>query len=206
MSRGESVRARMARAVLRLFGWTVVQELPPEDRYVVVVAPHTSNWDFPVGILAREAMELDARWVGKKALFRFPFGPIMRALGGVSVDRSRSQNFVEQVVERMRREEEFVLVITPEGTRSRMERWRTGFYYIALEAEVPVALAFLDFGRKRVGVGGWIRPTGDLEADMERIRDFYQGMEAKRPELMGPVRTTAPERDDAAARGEEPAG
>lgn len=204
MSPKESVRARLARAVLRLFGWTVVKELPPEDRYVVVVAPHTSNWDFPVGMLARKAMELDARWVGKKSLFRFPFGPIMRALGGVSVDRSRPQNFVGQVVERMCSEEDFVLVITPEGTRSRTERWKTGFYYIAQGAEVPVALAFLDFGRKRVGVGDWFWPSGDLEADMDRIRDFYEGMEAKRPDLMGPVRASR-ERDDAPARG-EPAG
>lgn len=182
------LRARLARALLRLLGWELEARLPPDPRYVVVVAPHTSNWDFPVGLLAREGMEMDARWVGKKALFRFPHGPIMRALGGVPVDRSRSQNFVDQVVERMRREDEFVLVITPEGTRSRMERWKTGFYYIALGAEVPIALAFVDFGRKRVGVGGWIRPSGDLSSDMERIRDFYRDKTGKRPELQGPVR------------------
>ena len=107
------------------------------------------------------------------------------------MDRSVSQNFVEQVAERMRSEEAFVLVITPEGTRSRVERWKTGFYYIALEADVPIALAFLDFGRKRVGVGGWIRPTGDLESDMERIREFYADKTGKRPQLVGPIRTSA---------------
>lgn len=190
MSRTGRLRARLARAVLRLFGWEVVDRRPPEPRYVVVVAPHTSNWDFPVGILARSAMGMDGRWVGKKSLFRFPLGPIMRALGGVPVDRSVSQNFVGQVAERMRSEEAFVLVITPEGTRSRVERWKTGFYYIALEADVPIALAFLDFERKRVGVGGWIRPTGDLESDMDRIREFYADKTGKRPELTGPVRAS----------------
>lgn len=170
----------------------MVDELPPDPRYVAIGAPHTSNWDFPVAILTMAALEMDARWVGKHTLFRWPFGPLMRALGGVPVDRRKSQNFVQQVVERMRSESEFVLVIAPEGTRSRTRRWKTGFYHIAHGSEVPIALGFLDFARRRAGIGGWFRPSGDLEADMTRIREFYADKTGKRPEQEGPVRVRSP--------------
>lgn len=192
MSGRRSLRARLARAVLRLVGWSVVDELPPDPRYVAIGAPHTSNWDFPVAILTMAALEMDARWVGKHTLFRWPFGPLMRALGGVPVDRRKSQNFVQQVVERMRSESEFVLVIAPEGTRSRTRRWKTGFYHIAHGSEVPIALGFLDFARRRAGIGGWFRPSGDLEADMKRIREFYADKTGKRPEQEGPIRVRSP--------------
>lgn len=190
--REEPPGQRAARWILELLGWTVEARLPPVSRYVVIGAPHTTNWDLPVALLAMPAMGFRGRWVAKHTIFRGPLGPIMRALGGIPVDRRKSQNFVEQVVERMLEEEEFVLVIAPEGTRSRTERWKTGFYYIALGAEVPIALGYVNYPRKRVGVGGWFTPSGDLEADMERIREFYADKVGKRPEKKSEIRVSGP--------------
>lgn len=190
--REEPPGQRAARWILELLGWTVEARLPPVSRYVVIGAPHTTNWDLPVALLAMPAMGFRGRWVAKHTIFRGPLGPLMRALGGIPVDRRKSQNFVEQVVERMLEEEEFVVVIAPEGTRSRTECWKTGFYYIALGAEVPIALGYVNYPRKRVGVGGWFTPSGDLEADMERIREFYADKVGKRPEKKSEIRVSDP--------------
>lgn len=195
MARSSSLRERAGRLVLGLFGWSVEDRLPPASRYVCIGAPHTSNWDLPVGLGAMLALDLPARWVGKHTLFRGPMGPLMRSVGGVPVDRTVSQDFVSQVADRFRRAEErdepFVLVIAPEGTRSPADRWRTGFYHIAREAGVPIALGYADYPSRRTGVGGWIEPSGDLEADMEEIRAFYADKTGKRPGKQGPVRTSA---------------
>lgn len=191
----ESAARRLGRSLLRLAGWSVEERLPPHRRYVCIGAPHTSNWDLAVGLAAMLALGFPPRWVGKHTLFRGPMGPLMRALGGVPVDRRMSQDFVQQVVDRFRRAEErdehFVLVIAPEGTRSHTERWKTGFYHIARQAGVPIALGYADYGERRVGVGGWIEPSGDVEADMEEIRAFYDARRGKRPGKQGPIRASA---------------
>lgn len=194
-----TLRQRIGRGLLRLFGWSVEERLPPVPRYVCIGAPHTTNWDLPVGLAAMLALGIPPRWVGKHTLFRGPLGPVMRALGGVPVNRRVSQDFVSQVVERFREAEErgepFVLVIAPEGTRSHTERWKTGFYHIARQADVPIALGYADYPSRRTGVGGWIEPGGDLEADMEadmeEIRAFYEGKRGRRPGKQGPVRASA---------------
>lgn len=191
--RDQSLGQRAARWILALLGWSVEARLPPAPRYVVIGAPHTTNWDLPLALLAMPAMGFRGRWVAKHTIFRGPLGPLMRSLGGIPVDRRKRQNFVEQVADRMLEEEEFVLVIAPEGTRSWTGRWKTGFYYIALGAEVPIALGYADYPRKRVGVGGWFMPSGDLEADMDRIREFYADKEGKRPEKKSAIRVSAPE-------------
>lgn len=190
-----TLRRRLGRTLLRLFGWRVDGRLPPAPRYVCIGAPHTTNWDLPVGLAAMLALGFPPRWVGKHTIFRGPAGPIMRALGGIPVDRRVSQDFVGQVVDRFRRaerrEEPFVLVIAPEGTRSPAARWKTGFYHIAREAGVPIALGYADYPSRRTGVGGWLEPSGDLQADMEEIRAFYADKRGKRPERQGPVRASA---------------
>lgn len=194
-SAGRSRGQRIGRALLGLFGWSVEERLPSAPRYVCIGAPHTSNWDLPVGLAAMLALGLPPRWVGKHTLFRPPLGPVMRALGGVPVDRTVSQDFVGQVVDRFRlaeeRGERFVLVIAPEGTRSPAPRWKTGFYHIARQAGVPIALGYADYRKRRTGVGGWIEPSGDLEEDMEELRRFYADRTGKRPGNQGPIRASA---------------
>lgn len=183
------MRASLARLLLRLAGWRVRYEGPAHRRYVLIGWPHTSNWDFPVAILALWAMEIPGRWVGKHTLFRGPAGPLMRALGGIPLDREATTDFVSQVVGWYREREELVVVISPEGTRSRTNRWRTGFYYIARGARVPIALAYMDWGRREVGVGETFLPGEDLETDMERIRAFYAGRRGLRHGNASPIRT-----------------
>jgi 1-acyl-sn-glycerol-3-phosphate acyltransferase len=179
--------------ILRLLGWRIEMDLPAESKYVLVVAPHTSNWDFAIGIMTAWAIGLPKpRWIGKHTLFKPPFGWIMYQWGGIPVDRSRSQKLVEQVAEHFAREDVFLLALAPEGTRRRTEFWRSGFYYIALSAQVPIVLAFLDFRRKVVGTGPVIRPTGNLEADFEIIREFYSTVQGKYPERQGEIRLRTP--------------
>lgn len=161
---------------------------PPSKKYVLIGAPHTSNWDFVVGLLALWALGIRARWLGKKELFKPPLGLLMRLLGGIPVDRSRRNNLVDQVAEVFRREEEIAILITPEGTRGKAPYWRTGFYHMALKAGVPIALGYVDFRRKEVGIGAYLWPTGDLRRDFEAIRAFYQDKTGLRPEKQGPIR------------------
>ncbi len=161
---------------------------PPSRKYVLIGAPHTSNWDFVVGLLALWALGIRARWLGKKELFKPPLGLLMRLLGGIPVDRSRRSNLVDQVAEILAREEEIAILITPEGTRGKAPYWRTGFYHMALKAGVPIALGYADFRRKEVGIGAYLWPTGDLRRDFEAIRAFYQDKTGLRPEKQGPIR------------------
>ncbi|BDG21777.1 lysophospholipid acyltransferase family protein [Thermus thermophilus] len=179
---------KLARFLLRLFGWELKVAPPPSRKYVLIGAPHTSNWDFVVGLLALWGARIRARWLGKKELFKPPLGLLMRLLGGIPVDRSRRSNLVDQVAEILAREEEIAILITPEGTRGKAPYWRTGFYYMALKAGVPIALGYADFRRKEVGIGAYLWPTGDLRRDFEAIRAFYQDKTGLRPEKQGPIR------------------
>ncbi|BFH75500.1 lysophospholipid acyltransferase family protein [Thermus thermophilus] len=178
---------KLARFLLRLFGWELKVAPPPSRKYVLIGAPHTSNWDFVVGLLALWGARIRARWLGKKELFKPPLGYLMRALGGIPVDRSRREGLVDQVAQVLR-EREVAVLITPEGTRGKAPYWRTGFYYMALKAGVPIALGYADFRRKEVGIGAYLWPTGDLRRDFEAIRAFYQDKTGLRPEKQGPIR------------------
>lgn len=178
--------------ILKLIGWRMVGRVPA-DRCVVIGAPHTSNWDFPLALLAFWSLPIEARWVGKHTLFRPPFGWIMRWLGGIPLDRQNTRDFVKQVVDRFEDEEKLALVIAPEGTRGRRDHWRSGFYWIAHGAGVPIALGFVDYGRRVGGIGESIVPTGDLEADLEKIRSFYADIRGKHPEQVSPIRFRAAE-------------
>ncbi|MEB0135097.1 lysophospholipid acyltransferase family protein [Actimicrobium sp. CCC2.4] len=174
---------------LRLMGWKVEGTAPAASKFVLIAAPHTSNWDFPVTLMVCAVLRLRIYWMGKASLFTGPLGPVMRWLGGIAVDRSKAGNLVQETIEAFSRSEQLAVIVPPEGTRNKVTHWKTGFYYIALGAQVPIALAFLDFGRKVGGIGRMFEPSGDIEADMVVIRQFYAGITGKNPRQFdaGPV-------------------
>lgn len=183
----------LARALLRVLGWRLMGDGLPARQGVIVVYPHTSNWDFPVGLLAKWALGLHVTFWGKDSLFKPPlFGRWMRWMGGVPVNRQRPGSLVPDMVARMRaareRGEFLWLVLAPEGTRAAGPGWRSGFYRVAVEAGVPLALAQLDFGRRRVGFHSCLRLSGNLEADMAEIARRYRGVCARRPAQAAPIR------------------
>ncbi|MGB0467157.1 MAG: lysophospholipid acyltransferase family protein [Pontibacterium sp.] len=173
----------IARAGLKLSGWTLEGQPPAEPKYVVIGAPHTSNWDFPIMLAMAFIHNFEIYWMGKDSLFKGPAGPVMRWLGGIAIDRSSANNRVQQMIDVFNSSERLVVTIPPEGTRSKVSRWKTGFYYIAQGAGVPIALGYLDYERK---VGGFLPtfyPTGDVEGDIAEIRKAYKGIKGKYPEL-----------------------
>jgi 1-acyl-sn-glycerol-3-phosphate acyltransferase len=166
---------------LRLTGWTVEGALPPSAaKSVFIAAPHTSNWDLPYTLMVAFALRLNPYWMGKAGIFRFPFGGLMRWLGGIAVDRSKSNNLVAASAQAIQEADgPLQLIVPPEGTRSKTRYWKTGFYYIATTAQVPIILAYMDYASKRSGLGPVFEPTGDIEADMARIKAFYQPFKGK---------------------------
>jgi 1-acyl-sn-glycerol-3-phosphate acyltransferase len=174
---------------LQRLGWTAVMAPPPGQKFVLVGYPHTSNWDFLYALLWGMASGTRFRWVGKKELFPPVLGVVMRWLGGIPVDRAKAGgDFVGQVARIFEQHDNLWVVVAAEGTRSRAPYWKSGFYYMALKARVPIALAYIDYRKKEVGVGGYLTPTGDLEADFEQIRAFYQDKVGKDPRKQSPIR------------------
>ena len=166
-----------------VLGWKLVGDFPHDlKKYVVIAAPHTSWQDFPIGILARNTSGIKVNFIGKDSLFKGPFGFIFRSLGGTPVDRSKSNNLVDAIVDVFNSKDEFRLALSPEGTRKKVERWKTGFYYIAKGAKVPIVMATLDFGRKQVKISEPYYPTDDKEKDFEYFKSFYKGVLGKKPE------------------------
>ena len=188
MSLRSKAKQAVGHAMLSLLGWRKEGELPKHSRYVLIAAPHTSSWDFPLMIALAFVYDVDLRWMGKVELFESALGPMFRRLGGVPVIRSERRNMVGQMADLFRSREEFVLAVPAEGTRSYTDRWKSGFYHIAREAEVPIVLGFLDFGRRVGGLGPAVVPSGDLRADMDRIRAFYKPIQGRNPERFGPIR------------------
>jgi 1-acyl-sn-glycerol-3-phosphate acyltransferase len=180
--------SRVAVRVLRLFRWRVVLAQPVPARSVVVFYPHTSNWDFVIGLLAKWATGIEFRWVAKHTLFATPLRALFLCWGGIPVDRRDPGGFLETLGEAYRVTPSFHLVITPEGTRSRTEHWKSGFYRLARAVDVPVGLAFLDRARREVGIGAWIAMTGDIASDLASLRAFYEDKAGWRPALAGPIR------------------
>lgn len=177
----------LSKRMLCWLGWTLDQRLPVENKYLVIVAFHTSNWDFPLGMLGLWALGLKANWIAKHTLFQWPLGPLMRALGGIPVDRRTSSGFINRIAEAYDASDSLVIAIAPEGTRSKTRCWRTGFYHIALAANVPIALGYMDYPNKTLGIGGFFYPGGDIVADMDIVRGFYSGITGLRPENQGEV-------------------
>jgi len=174
--------------LLRLIGWKS-RSLPlTRPKYMLIGAPHTSNWDFVIGYMVMTAAGLKLYWVGKHTLFRKPYGWLMRFMGGIPVDRTKSSNFVDQIVISYKESEKLIIAIAPEGTRKRTDYWKSGFYYIALKAEIPIILGYVDYQRKSGGYEKVVVPSGDIPKDLEQISSFYQTITAKFPENFGPVR------------------
>ena len=171
--------------LFRLFGWRINGSFPGElKKYIIAVAPHTSNWDFPVGVAARSILRIQkARFLGKSQLFKPPYGWLFRALGGYPVERSTSHDLVDQVVKIFNSHEEFILALAPEGTRKKVEKFKTGFYYIAKKANVPIIPVGFDFGKKEVVLGQPLFPSDSIEADFEILYSFYRSIKGRNPEL-----------------------
>ena len=168
-------------AFLKLTGWRVEGALPPNTpKSVLIAAPHTSNWDLPYTLMVCFVLRLTPYWMGKASIFRAPFGGVMRWLGGIAVDRSKSNNLVAASAEAIRAADfSLQLIVPPQGTRSETRQWKTGFYYIAQAAQVPIVMAYMDYANKRSGLGPMFVPTGDVVVDMAAIQAFYAPFKGK---------------------------
>jgi 1-acyl-sn-glycerol-3-phosphate acyltransferase len=182
------MKQTIARWLLRAAGWSLEGARPAHARYVLIAAPHTSNWDFPLMLLYAAAFDIKVRWMGKHSLFAWPVGWLMRRLGGMPIVRHRAGNLVTAMVAAFEQADQLVLVVPTEGTRDRTDYWKSGFYHIARQAKVPIVPSFLDFSRKRGGFGAGLSTTGNVVADMQYFRDFYAGMAGKFPANSGPIR------------------
>ncbi|MDP2263712.1 MAG: lysophospholipid acyltransferase family protein [Hydrogenophaga sp.] len=173
----------LSRGFLKLTGWRIEGHLPPEAvRSVLIAAPHTSNWDLPYTLMVAFAMDLNVYWMGKQSIFRPPFRGVMKWLGGIPVNREQSTNLVAASAQAIREARgPLQLIVPPEGTRSKTRYWKTGFYYIALGAGVPIVMAYMDYANKRSGLGPVFVPTGDAEADMATIKAFYAPFKGRNP-------------------------
>ena len=174
--------------ILKKLGWTIRVDLPDIEKYVIIAAPHTSNWDFPLGILVAKAVSLKVHWLGKHSLFYWPYGWFFRAIGGTPIHRNSGQNYMQQMTDLFDQSESLVLALAPEGTRSKTDHWKTGFHAIARAAKVPVLMGYLDHGNKQVGICGMLHPSDDIEADFELIRRYYKDIRGKNPEQESLIR------------------
>ncbi|GJM35520.1 MAG: acyltransferase [Saprospiraceae bacterium] len=175
--------SRISQFILRLVGWKVIihtNPIPP--KFVMIAAPHTSNWDFPLGLLSRSVMRMDIKYVGKESLFRPPFGTLFRWLGGIPVDRSKRTNFVEAVIDMFNDREEFKICIAPEGTRKKVSKFKTGFYHIAKGAGIPILLCKLDYEHRVLSLSEPFYTTDNMEADFEFIYNYFRGTKGKKPQ------------------------
>jgi 1-acyl-sn-glycerol-3-phosphate acyltransferase len=177
---GSAFSRALGRWVLRVMGWSVQGNIPNLPKLVLIAAPHTSNWDFIVGVAAKLALGLDAMWMGKDSLFRGPLGHVMRRLGGRPVDRAASHDVVREMVGEFNRRERLVLALAPEGTRKRVERWRTGFYHIAHAARVPIVPVALNFGARAIQIGSPFTTTGDVDADVHTLQQRFADVRGRR--------------------------
>ena len=182
-----TTRQRVATALLTWLGWSAILEPAPGKKFVAVGYPHTSNHDFLPVILWAWATGSKMNWVGKRELFTGLLGPVMLKLGGIPLDRRGSSNFVEAVAAMIRSRSEITLIIAAEGTRSRAEYWRSGFYYMALKADVPIGLGFVDWRKKELGIGAYIQPTGDLASDFALLKVFYADKFGRDPSKQSPI-------------------
>ncbi|MHB0949992.1 MAG: lysophospholipid acyltransferase family protein [Gemmatimonadaceae bacterium] len=179
---GGPVRRAIGRAILGVMGWRFTGEIPNERKLLLIIAPHTSNWDFVVGFAAKVALSLRAKYLGKDSLFRAPWGWFFRVTGGIPVDRANSHRLVEQVVAEFARRDQMVLALAPEGTRTKVTEWRTGFWHIARGAGVPIVMVAFDFGTREIQLGPVLLPGDDLTSDMGRIRAHYATVRGRNPE------------------------
>ena len=171
------------RSILKSMGWRTDGRMPAEIKKAVIIsAPHTSYWDFVIGWMTFHVADVNIRFLIKEEVFKGPLGWLLKKLGGIPVARGRKNNIVDQVKDLFDSSESLYVVITPEGTRKKVTQWKKGFYMIAMEAGVPIACSFIDYGTKSGGIGPILTPGGDFDKDLIFIQDFYRGMKAKHPE------------------------
>lgn len=182
-----------ARIFFGIIGWRVEGELPDIPKYVMIAAPHTTNWDLPIMLACGFLLRGKLFWMTKDSVFRWPFGGFFKWLGGIPIDRSKANGVVGQCIEMFGQHDRLILAVPPEGTRKKVRAWKTGFYHIAVGAKVPIALGYLDYGRRRGGVARLFQPTGDYAADIMEIQAFYATITPKYPGLT--VTGTPPESD-----------
>ena len=173
----------LSRTIMWLFGWNVTGKIPNNKKFILIGAPHTSNWDFILLFTSAYILRIKVSWVGKDTLFKKPFGIFMKWLDGIPVDRSSRHGMVDQIVNRFNESKKLVVAIGPSGTRKKRDNWKSGFYWIAYKTKIPILCGFIDFAHKTTGIGLSIIPTGDVKKDMDRIREFYKGIRGKYPEL-----------------------
>lgn len=164
---------------LKIAGWKLEGLPPKEAKYVLIAVPHTSNWDFPLTLALAFLLRFDIYWMGKDSLFKGPLGPVMRWFGGLPIDRSKANNVVQSTIDAFNHHDRLIVLIPPEGTRSKVAEWKKGFYHIAHGAGVPIGRGFLDYGRKVGGFGPTFYPTGDVDKDIADIQEFYQDITGK---------------------------
>ena len=178
----------LGRTILKLGGWTPVGDIPDEPKVMFIAAPHTSYWDAVWALAYIASIGLKASFFAKQSAFFFPIGNILRAMGGIELDRGRPGTAVQQAIEQFEQSESFYFGLAPEGTRRKTAGWKSGFYRIATGANVPLYLGFLDFGRRRIGIGPRVDLTGDIDTDMAVIREFYKDIDGRWPEKASPIK------------------
>lgn len=169
-----SLAATLCRWAYARCGWRLAGELPDVPKLVVIAAPHSSNWDVVWGLLVKVGLRLDVRFIGKREAFFWPLGPLLRGFGGIPIDRRHAQNVVDEMSALFAREEKLWLALAPEGTRRKVDSWKSGFWRIARAANVPILPAYFHYPQRTIGLGPLIHPGNDMDADMARIRDFYK--------------------------------
>lgn len=177
--RGTGLKARIGHWWIRRQGWRLVGDIPQPQRFVLIAAPHTSNWDLAYMMAFSWIYGVRINWMGKHTLFQPPMGWLMKQIGGIPIDRRAAHGVVDQMVQRFADSDELILAVPPEGTRGKVEYWKSGFYQIAKKAGVPIVLGFLDFEGKEGGLGPAVRPSDDVVADMDFIRAFYRNKKGK---------------------------
>ncbi|MET1255606.1 lysophospholipid acyltransferase family protein [Aliikangiella maris] len=179
--------ARFAKWILNIRGWQIVGQPPQVNHYVIIGAPHTSNWDFYYFILLKFYFRLKVSFFGKRSIFFWPLGPLLVRLGGIPVDRSKSHNLVDAIVSEFQNSQQLIVAIAPEGTRAYREYWKSGFYHIAVQADVPVQICFIDSARQEVGFGPLIQLSGNIEQDLTKFKAFYQDKKGINPAFFGKI-------------------
>lgn len=169
------------RLIFKFTGWKIKGTAPTLKKFVIIAAPHTSNWDFVYGMCAWKLYGFSPRYLIKKELFFFPLSLLFKATGGLAVDRSKHNNLTDSIIEMFNERENFIAIIPPEGTRKLVKRWKTGFYYVALKAKVPIVMGSLDYKKKEANLSEPFYPTGDIEKDFLTFKEFYKGVTAKHP-------------------------
>ncbi len=171
----------LSKAILFLFGWHLDKNIPEEDKIIIIGAPHTSNWDFPLTLLALSALGLKFSWIGKHTLFKWPFGTFFKTIGGIPVNRKVRNGLINEMVKAFAVRDQLTLTIAPEGTRSKQDHWKGGFYHIAVKANIKICFGFIDYPTKTIGLGPTLLPSRDIDRDFKQIKAFYHGITGKHP-------------------------